>query len=770
MKEGLPFRVFLLASMIFMLIGGGSAYADKRIALIVGNAQYAHINPLKNPGNDAPDLAEALKSIGFEVILRTDAAKNELDRALAEFSRKSVGADVALFYYAGHGVQYQGTNYLLPTDIDVLDINDVVFQALDTNIVRNAFQQANGVKILILDACRDDPFKRTRVARRAIASPGLTRVDATDGMIVVYATSPNQVALDGNERNSPFAEALVQRVREPGVEITAMLRRVAGDVYERTRKEQRPEFTSNVIGDFYLNPFESDRVAWERLRDSTDPNEFRSFIQRFPNSSHLREAQRYIDLFEQIRVANEERRRNEQRATAERLAAEREAQSGPDVASRTANPSGDSTKPARIEGNDRAQAEKLAAQKSLLEQQRLAEAARKEEEHRAAEERQRIAALEQKALLDHKEAERLKTEAENRRVRELCDREGVELKTAVATKQLDLVDAFRQRASCPTIGIAIDREIRDLKRQIASACNADQKALTKLKGEDLASLRDALLRMTCEPVRADAAQRIARLESEQHNRAEVCAKETEDFRKIDGSGLDAEKRYSDFLQNVSCANLRPLVQQAFSRLKKRTKETQTELARLGCYSGPANGRLDETTQKSMSLYSTKKGEIAEPRLTDDFVSGLKNQTLRVCPETTPIANAPSPSAPVQKAKQEEEEAHPAKSPKPKVRRASREEDEAAPAKPVKQRVRRAKYEEQETSAPPPRRRAARVAPAENSPPRWRREPPALARRAPAPAPAPVAMAPRYSAPPAYSGPAYSAAPRSGGGSIHGAGF
>jgi hypothetical protein len=269
-------------------------------------------------------------------------------------------------------------------------------------------------------------------------------------------------------------------------------------------------------------------------------------------------------------------------------------------------------------------------------------------------------------------------------------------------------------------------------------------------------------------VRADAAQRIARLESEQHNRAEVCAKETEDFRKIDGSGLDAEKRYSDFLQNGSCANLRPLVQQALSSLKKRTKETQTELARLGCYSGPATGKLDVATQKAMALYSTKKGEAAEPPLSDDFLSGLKNQNLRVCPDSTPVADSPGKSAPVQKAKQEEEEARPAKASKPKMQRASREADEEPPAKPVKQRVKRARYQEQEPVSPPPRR-TVRIAPIEVSPPRMRRAPPAVVRRAPA-APAPVAMAPRYSAP-AYSSPAYSA-PRSGGGggSIHGAGF
>ena len=734
-----------------MLFSAGSAYADKRVALIVGNAAYAHINPLKNPGNDAPDLAGALKNLGFEVILRTDAAKNDLDRALAEFSRKSVGADVALFYYAGHGVQYQGTNYLLPTDIDVLDINDVVFQALDTNTVRNAFQQATGVKILILDACRDDPFKRTVVARRALTSPGLARVDATEGMIVVYATSPNTVALDGTDRNSPFAEALIRRVQEPGVEVTAMLRRVAGDVYERTRKEQRPEYTSNVIGDFYLNPFESDRAAWDRLRDSTDPGEFRAFIQKFPNSSHAREAQRYIDLFEQIRVANE-RRRNEDRAPPDQVAMATDRKLA--IAETTTGPVNSSDgliKPARVDGSNSAQAERLAAQKKLLEQQKLAEFARKDEERRAAEEKQRIAALEQQAIIEQKEAERLKAEVENRRARELCQREGVELKSAAATKQPEQIEAFRQRASCPTIGLAIDREIRDLKREIARACDADQRALKKIKGDNLAALHDALDWMTCEPIRVDAAQRVARLEAEQRNRAEICTKETEDFRKINASGFDAEKRYSDFQQTVSCGNLRPIVQQALANLRKRTKETQSELARVGCYSGPASGKFDEATQKSINLYLAKKGETREPRLTDEFLSSLKSQNLRVCPDTAPVADSPDKSVPVQKAKQEEE-AKPAPPSKPKPRYSIREQDEEPVAIPSKRSKR--------VYSPPPR--VGRIAP---SPPRARRASPAIVRRAPAP-PAPIAMAPRYSAP------AYSASQHSGGGaaSIHGAGF
>ena len=769
MREGSPLRLLVLVTAIFMLLGVSSARAEKKIALIVGNAQYANVGQLRNPGNDAPDLAATLKSIGFEVILKTNAAKNDFDRALAEFSRKSVGADVALFYYAGHGVQYQGTNYLLPTDIDVLDINDVRFQAVETSKVRDAFEPATGVKILILDACRDNPFMRTQVAKRAVTAPGLTRIDASDGMIVVYATAPNQTALDGAGRNSPFAEALMQRVKEQNVEVTAMFRRVAGDVYERTHKEQRPEFTSNVIGEFFLNPSEGDRVAWDRIRDSQDPAEFRKFIERYPSSSHTREAQRYLDLFEQIRAANEERRKYDARVAAERAEAQRRDAENERAQAQASRDASLAAQQAEALRRDTEEAQRRAAMQAAAEQRaeqarireaalsaEQAEAARRANDRQAAEETKRLAALEQK------DAEKRLIEAKQQHMNDVCQGENAQLEGMVQAQQIEEIEALRKRAGCPNIGISIDRELRKLKVARDQACVADRRALAAVKPNDLSSFRTALDRMSCEPVRVEAQQRVARLEDEQRRTESVCAGELQALKAIDAAALDAQKQYSTFRQKLKCDALRPQVDQALASLKQKTRDAQSELARLGCYTGAATGTLDDTTRASMNRYLTRKGEIGDPRLTDDWLSELKNQNLPICPDAAPVADVPEKSAPAGKVNQGQQNAAPAQAAKPKTQGAARW---TPPAKPQIQRVereaparpaRRVVHIERE-SAPPPRARA----PAR----------PSYARSAPARA-MPVAAAPSYSQ--SYSAPARSygggGGGGGGGGAIHGAGF
>ncbi|QGM47257.1 caspase family protein [Methylocystis heyeri] len=304
----------LLAVLCFCLWGLSitPTLADKRVALIVGNSKYAQINKLANPGNDAPDFAKAMESMGFEVILRVDVGKSEFDRALAEFARKSEGADTALFYYAGHGLQYQRQNFLLPTDIEVQDSADVEFRAVGLDRVLQAISRTSGVKILILDACRDNPLA-TQFSSRSIgdggAPRGLVRIDRTEGLVIAYATAPDQVAQDGSGRNSPFTQSLINHIREPGLEIGTMFRRVANDVFEQTKGRQRPEISISLLNDYFLNPAENDRIVWSRIRDSDNISDFKGFIEKFPTSPFAQEAQFRIDLFERIRLQNEIRAR-----------------------------------------------------------------------------------------------------------------------------------------------------------------------------------------------------------------------------------------------------------------------------------------------------------------------------------------------------------------------------------------------------------------------------------------------------------------------------
>jgi uncharacterized caspase-like protein len=157
--------VLFLTSVALAISLAHSAIADNRVALVIGNSRYFGVPPLKNPVNDASDLALTLEGLGFDVMLLLDSKKPEFERSLAEFSRRSRDADVTLFYFAGHGVQRRSRNYLLPTDIEVHDQADVAQLAVKLEAVKEALEESGGIKILILDACRDNPFEQKLVAR-----------------------------------------------------------------------------------------------------------------------------------------------------------------------------------------------------------------------------------------------------------------------------------------------------------------------------------------------------------------------------------------------------------------------------------------------------------------------------------------------------------------------------------------------------------------------------------------------------------------------------
>ena len=263
---------------------------ERRVALVIGNSNYLQAPALPNPKNDADDIAATLRDVGFEVIQATDVDKRGMDSVLARFNRAARGASVALFYFAGHGMQYNGTNYILPVDAQLEDDVGLRYETISLDQVRAAVDEASGVKILILDACRNNPLA-SKLARTVAGNTrnvpltrGLARIEQTTGTVVAYATQANQVAEDGGGRNSPFTLALIENLRQPGVEIASLFRRVAGTVHDRTQGRQVPELSISLLSDFYLNQAETDLQAWSRISSTTDAAPLRDFITRFPNS------------------------------------------------------------------------------------------------------------------------------------------------------------------------------------------------------------------------------------------------------------------------------------------------------------------------------------------------------------------------------------------------------------------------------------------------------------------------------------------------------
>ncbi|MEZ5812048.1 MAG: caspase family protein [Rhizobiaceae bacterium] len=255
----------MAAFVVALLALAGMARAERRVALVVGNNAYRHAPVLANPINDATDVAVALENIGFEVLTATDVDLIGLQNTIREFASMARGADVSLFYYSGHGMQWEGENVLVPVDATFADADIVPFEVMPLTRVMNALSLASRARILILDACRDNDAERAlkialaekRGQRSTNVDRGLVRLNATRGQVVVFATQPDRTASDAfgdASRNSPFTHALLQTIAEPGVEIGRTFRKVAARVDELTGGAQLPEISISLLGDFYFVP------------------------------------------------------------------------------------------------------------------------------------------------------------------------------------------------------------------------------------------------------------------------------------------------------------------------------------------------------------------------------------------------------------------------------------------------------------------------------------------------------------------------------------
>jgi hypothetical protein len=230
--------------------------AGRRVALVIGNGNYTQVPQLPNPPNDAADIAQALRKLGFDVIEGRDVDKKTMEDKIREFGRKLDKADLALFFYAGHGLQVAGKNYLVPTDAKLERPGDLTFEAIDMAVVLEQMESADRVDLVFLDACRDNPFSKSLArslgTRSAAVGQGLAMVQSAVGTMIIYSTQPDNVAQDGAGRNSPFTSALLKHIATPNLEIDSMMKRVRADVIAATQRQQVPWDHSSLVGDVYL--------------------------------------------------------------------------------------------------------------------------------------------------------------------------------------------------------------------------------------------------------------------------------------------------------------------------------------------------------------------------------------------------------------------------------------------------------------------------------------------------------------------------------------
>ena len=293
---------------VLLLAGMRIAQAADRVALVIGNGAYEHTITLPNPPNDARAMATLLRGLNFEVIEGEDLTKDALDAKLREFAKAAESAKVTFVFYAGHGMQVGGKNYLIPIDAKLADASALDFETVSVDRVINYAKANNAISVVLLDACRDDPltrrFARSFVASRSVnVGQGLAVPDVTGGGIVIgFATAPGQEASDGAGDHSPFTAALLRHLATPGLEIQQALTRVTADVYAATKGEQDPWHNSNLRSEFYLNPaavvsnkgggatIPPEEALWQKLATSDDPAAVKLYVDAYPNSPHIGEA------------------------------------------------------------------------------------------------------------------------------------------------------------------------------------------------------------------------------------------------------------------------------------------------------------------------------------------------------------------------------------------------------------------------------------------------------------------------------------------------
>lgn len=279
--------------------------SERRLALVIGNGGYQN-GKLKNPPNDATAVTGVLRELGFEVTSGIDKSQHEMKQMIREFGQRlRANGGVGLFYFAGHGVQAKGRNYLIPVDADIQAEADLEDQAVDVNYLLRFLDDAeNALNIVILDACRNNPFTRSFRS----AQEGLAQVRAPTGTLIAYATAPDSAAADGVGANSPYTQELMKQLRVSGVLVETVFRRVTEQVSSRTNGKQEPWFSANVKGDFYFSGGgvaahinDADDEFWQSIKTSADPEDYKAYLNAFPTGRYAVIAQNALRRVQSVR-------------------------------------------------------------------------------------------------------------------------------------------------------------------------------------------------------------------------------------------------------------------------------------------------------------------------------------------------------------------------------------------------------------------------------------------------------------------------------------
>lgn len=356
---------FLSSVILFCCAVLGSffpAEAAKRVALVIGNSAYKHAEALKNPRNDAEAIAAKLAGLGFDVVKGIDLEHVDFAQSVAIFRKKLRGADVGLFFYAGHGLQAHGKNYLVPIDAKLDDETALAFEAVSLSVLLRLMERETNTNLVFLDACRDNPLARNLArsmgTRSNALGRGLARVESGLGTLISFATQPGNVALDGEGDNSPFAAGMLKHISTPGLDVELAMRRVREDVIKATSGAQVPWSNSSLIGSFVFKSSPNDKgegrskeseldlsrrndepvavelTFWEAAKESNTSQSYKAYLKKYPDGNFALLAEIKLQEIAEEKEA-EIKRHEELRDAQEKKAAAEKARREAEVTQRT---------------------------------------------------------------------------------------------------------------------------------------------------------------------------------------------------------------------------------------------------------------------------------------------------------------------------------------------------------------------------------------------------------------------------------------------------
>jgi Caspase domain len=602
--------VVAVCGLVLLPLSAGPAFAQKRAALVIGNGAYQNVAKLSNPLKDADAITALFQNAGFDwVKMRQDVGNLEFKRALREFMDATQDADIAVVYYAGHGIQVRDMNYMIPVDAKLATEIDAEDEAVSLDRIVTALEPAKRLRLVILDACRDNPFARImkrRVATRAV-SGGLAKMEPTLGdTLIAYAAKAGSTADDGEGQNSPFAAALIKHLAVPGLDIRLAFGRVRDEVLKSTGNKQEPFVYGSLGGDaISLVPLPAKpgaqavtdvRGDYELVERIGTKKAWDAFLASHKDSLYADLARAQLAKLLQAEAAQAKRERGADQTTPAAVA--------PTAAPRAGDPSLEERRAwDRIrDSGDRGKLREFVAKYPASP---LAETAknRLDSLDRAAQ------AREEKARAEREAAQRREEEANRRKAEEAARRTA----EGEAARQRD-EDARRHRSAEEAERQKAERETaarREEEARLAKAADANRRQQDEACRRD----EDRLVWLRASVGQGWAREDLKRLEQDtacDHIRREVVA-------LLAQPPIDAPRQPA--APRPTVANTPELVLAA-----------QRELRRIGCFAGHQDGSLGSATKEAVQRYLSQKGRPANDiSVTEDLLSDLKDENQRVCP-------------------------------------------------------------------------------------------------------------------------------------------